>query len=147
MNDGKTARQMFTQGSSRAVETMTLWADAHQRVLRELAELSAATAKEGVRLYAELQQGALETLREAQASTLEWQSAWPDTARDPMAWCQRALIHGAESAQTCVRLLEGNAHAATRTAERWHATAEQAGKGIQASLSEAMTRTRELSGA
>lgn len=144
MNDGKTAREMFTQGSSRAVETMTLWADANQRVLRELAELSVATAKEGVRLYAELQQRAIETLREAQASTLEWQSAWQDTARDPMAWYQRALIHGAESAQTWVRLLEGNAHAVTRTAERLHATAEQVGKGIQGSLSEAMTRTRDL---
>ncbi|TMQ26927.1 MAG: hypothetical protein E6K82_03090 [Candidatus Rokuibacteriota bacterium] len=59
MQDVKKAQEMFTQGSGRAVETMTVWADANQRVLRELAELSAATAKEGVRLYAELQQAGI----------------------------------------------------------------------------------------
>ena len=69
MNEAtKKAQEMFTQGSGKAVETMTLWADANQRVLRELAELSAATAQEGVRLYAELQQSGLDALREAQAA-------------------------------------------------------------------------------
>src|SRR6266850_2524084 len=64
MHDAKKAQEMFTQGSGKVVETMTVWADANQRVLRELAELSAATAKEGVRLYAELQQSGIEAARE-----------------------------------------------------------------------------------
>ena len=73
MQDAKKAEELFTQGSSRAVEAMTLWADANQRVVRELAELSAATAKEGVRLYAELQQAGVEVLRDTQAAALRWQ--------------------------------------------------------------------------
>jgi hypothetical protein len=62
MDDQKTTRELLGQLGSKAVETVTVWADANQRMLRELMELSTATAKEGVRLYAELQQGAIEAL-------------------------------------------------------------------------------------
>jgi len=144
MQDGKKTQEMFSEGTSKAVETVTLWADANQRVLRELAELSAATAKESVRLYAELQQSGIEALRDVQATTLHWQSTWQDAPRDPMAWYQRALTHGVENAQKWFRILEGNAQAVTRTAERLNATAEQAGKGIQESLSTAATKMRDL---
>jgi len=144
MQDVKKAQEMFTQGSGRAVETMTVWADANQRVLRELAELSAATAKEGVRLYAELQQAGIEAVRDAQASALRWQSAWQEAPRDPLAWYQRALTDSVENAQKWFRILEGNAQAVTRTAERLQTTAEQTGKGIQESFSEAVTKMREV---
>ena len=144
MQDVKKAQEMFTQGSGRAVETMTVWADANQRVLRELAELSAATAKEGVRLYAELQQSGIEAVRDAQATALGWQSGWQDSPRDPLAWYQRALTDSVENAQKWFRILEGNAQAVTRTAERLQTTAEQTGKGIQESFSEAVTKMRDV---
>jgi hypothetical protein len=126
------------------VETLTVWADANQRVLRELAELSAATAKEGVRLYSELQQSGLEALRDAQATALRWQSTWQEAPRDPLAWYQRALTDGVESTQKWFRMLEGSAQAMTRTAERLQTTAEQTGKGIQESFSEAAAKLREV---
>jgi hypothetical protein len=137
-------QEMFTQGSGKAVEAMTLWADANQRVLREMAELSAATAKEGVRLYVELQQASIEVMRDAQAAALRWQSLWQDAPRDPMAWYQRAVTDGVENTQKWFRLLEGNAQAVTRTAERLQNTAEQAGKGIQESFSETVTKMKEV---
>src|SRR5437660_4420413 len=144
MHDAKKAQEMFTQGSGKVVETMTVWADANQRVLRELAELSAATAKEGVRLYAELQQAGIEAARDAQATALRWQSAWQEAPRDPLAWYQRALTDSVENAQKWFRILEGNAQAVTRTAERLQTTAEQTGKGIQESFSEAVTKMRDV---
>jgi hypothetical protein len=144
MHDAKKAQELFTQGSGRAVEAMTLWADANQRVLREMAELSAATAKEGVRLYAELQQAGLEALRDAQATALRWQSTWQEAPRDPLAWYQRVLTDGVESTQKWFRILEGNAQAVTRTAERLQTTAEQAGKGIQESFSETVTKMKDV---
>jgi hypothetical protein len=145
MNEAtKKAQEMFTQGSGKAVETLTLWADANQRVLRELAELSATTAKEGVRLYTELQQSGIEALREAQATALRWQSTWQEAPRDPLAWYQRALTDGVENTQKWFRILEGNAQAVTRTAERLQTTAEQAGKGIQESFSEAVTKMKDV---
>jgi hypothetical protein len=63
MDDQKTARELLGEWSGKAVETATAWTDANQRVLRELVDFSAATAREGVKLYAELQQKALEALR------------------------------------------------------------------------------------
>ncbi|MBI4271013.1 MAG: hypothetical protein HY615_11815 [Candidatus Rokubacteria bacterium] len=50
----------------KAVETMTVWADANQRVLSQMVEFGATAAKESVRLYGELQQSAIEALREPQ---------------------------------------------------------------------------------
>jgi methyl-accepting chemotaxis protein len=144
MHDVKKAQEMFTEGSGRAVETMTVWAEANQRALRELAELSAATAKEGVRLYAELQQAGIEVVRDMQASALRWQTSLQDAPRDPLAWYQRALTETVESAQKWFRMLEGNAQAVTRTAERLQTTAEQTGKGIQESFSEAVSKMREV---
>jgi hypothetical protein len=127
-----------------AVETMTVWADANQRVLRELAELAASTAKESVRLYAELQQSAIEALRETQSSGLRWQTAWQDGPRDPMVWYQRALTDGAEATQKAFRLMEGNAQAVTRSAERLQSSAEQAGKGIQETFSGVVTKLKDV---
>jgi len=144
MHDAKKAQEMFTQGSGKVVESMTVWADANQRILRELAELSAATAKEGVRLYAELQQTGIEAVRDAQATALGWQTSWQDAPRDPMAWYQRALTDSVENAQKWFRILEGNAQAVTRTAERLSTTAEQTGKGIQESFSEAVTKLKDV---
>ena len=144
MHEVKKTQEMFTQSSGRFVESMTVWADANQRVLRELAELSAATAKEGVRLYAELQQSGIEAARDLQASALGWQMSWPEAPRDPLAWYQRALTDGVENAQKWFRILEGNAQAVTRTAERLSTTAEQTGKGIQESFSEAVTKLKDV---
>jgi hypothetical protein len=144
MHDTKKAQELFTQGTGKAVEALTLWADANQRFLREVAELSAATAKEGVRLYAELQQSGIEAVREAQAIALRWQTTWQDAPRDPLAWYQRALTDSVEHSQKWFRMLEGNAQAVTRTAERLQTSAEQAGKGIQESFSEAVTKMKDV---
>ena len=91
MDDQKRAQEMFGQLTGKVVETMTVWADANQRVLRELVELSTATAKEGVRLCGELQQGALETLRSSQSAAAHWQSAWANGPKDPAQLYQKAL--------------------------------------------------------
>ena len=144
MDDAGRTQEMWTQMTGKTLETMTVWADANQRVLREMAELSAATAKEGVRLYTELQQAGIEMMRDAQATALRWQSTWQETPRDPLAWYQRALTDGMESTHKWFRILEGNAQAVTRTAERLQTTAEQAGKGIQDSVAETVAKMKDV---
>ena len=66
MIDEKKAQEVLGQVTGKTAETLTVWADANQRVLREVVELGAATAKESVRLYGELQQSAIEAFREPQ---------------------------------------------------------------------------------
>jgi hypothetical protein len=142
--DGATkVGEMLGQFSGKTVETMTVWAEANQRVLRELVDLSVGAAKEGVRLYAELQQGAIEAVRDGQATALKWQASWQEGPKDPMQWYQKALVEGVDGAQKFFRLLEGNAQAVTRSAERLQASAEQAGKGIQETFESTVTRMKD----
>jgi methyl-accepting chemotaxis protein len=144
MDNGKQAQEIFTQSAGKAVETMSVWADANQRVLRELAELSAATAKESVRLYGELAQSMVQALSEAHARSLRWQAAWQESAKDPVSWYQTALTQTVDNAQKAFRTLETNAQAVTRSAERLSSTAEQAGKGIQETFSGVVSKMKEV---
>jgi hypothetical protein len=144
MNDSRKAQEMFGQMAAKAVETVTVWADANQRALREIVEFSTATAKEGVRLYAELQQTAIEALRDSQATAARWQGTWSDGAKDPVQACQKVLLDGVEGTQKAFKLFEGQAQAFTRAAERLQTSAEQAGKGIQETYTAVVTRVKDV---
>jgi hypothetical protein len=142
MNDQQKAYEMFGQLTGKVVETMTVWADANHRVLRDLVELSTATAKEGVRLCGELQQGALETLRSSQVSAAQWQNGWTDGAKDPAQLYQKAVMTGVDGVEKAFKLMEGQAQAITRSAERLQTSAEQAGKGIQETYTAAVEKMK-----
>ena len=143
MDNGR-AQEIFTQSAGKAVETLSVWTDANQRVLRELAELSAATAKESVRLYGELAQSMVQAFSEVQAQTLRWQTTWQEGAKDPVGWYQRALTDSVENAHKAFRAIESNAQAVTKSAERLSSSAEQAGKGIQETFSGVVSKMKEV---
>lgn len=109
--------EIYTQFAGKTVETVSLWAEANQRMLKELADFTAGTAKEGVRLYTEMQQNAMKALSET-PTTLPWQ---------PATW--------QEGYQKAFKLFEGNIQAVSRSAERVQSSAELAGKGIQEAFS------------
>jgi hypothetical protein len=113
MDDQKRTQELLGQLGGKAVETMTVWADTNQRMLQELVQFSATTAKEGVRLYAELQRGAIEAL-------------------------------GVDSVEKAFRLLEGNAQAFARSAERLQTSADQAGKGIYEACTTVVARMKDV---
>ena len=143
MNDGATkANEILGQVSGKTVETMTVWAEANQRMLQQMVELSVGAAKESVRLYSELQQGAIEAVRDSQATAMKWQTTWQDAPKDPMEWYQKALAETVDGAQKFFRYFESNAHAMTRSAERLQASAEQAGKSMQDTLEATVTRMK-----
>ena len=144
MSTATQVNNLFAQMTGKAVETFTLWADMNQRVMRELVDLSATTAKEGVRLYAELQSTAVEAVRDGQSLFLNGQSSLQDAARDPLGFCQKAVAESVKSAQKTFRLLEGNAQAMTRSAERLQATAEQTGREIQGSVTQLASKLKQL---
>lgn len=146
MKNGNTQEAMNQMNATtdRAIDMMTFWADANQRVLSQLVELGTGAAKESVKLYAELQQSALDAFRESQATALRWQSLWQEAPRDPMAWYQKTLADGIDNAQKWFRLVEGNAQAVTRSAERLQSSTEQVGRGIQQTVSESVTRMKDV---
>jgi hypothetical protein len=144
MSDAAKAQQEMNRFAGTAMETMTLWADVNQRVLREMTELAAGTAKESVRLYAELQQGAIDALRDSHAVTLRWQESWQQGAKDPLLWYQTALAEGVEAAQKMFRYVEGNVQAVARSAERLQASTEKTGKDIQETVSSLATKMKDV---
>ena len=119
---------VLAQLTGRAVETFSLWADANQKVVRGLVDLSAGTAKEGVRLYAEIQSAAVEAMKEGQTYLLRRQDELQEAPRDPLSTLRASM----ESARRTFTLLEGTAQAVSRSAERLQAAAEQTGQEIQA---------------
>jgi hypothetical protein len=137
------AGEIFGQVSGKAVEAFGACAEANQRVVRELMELSVGAAKESARLFGELQQAAVEAVRDGQASAMKWQASWQDAPKDPMEWYQAALTGTVDGAQKFFRLVESNAQAVTRSAERMQGAAEQAGKGIQETFEATVTRIKD----
>lgn len=118
MDDAARAQEIWTQFTGKNLEMLTVWAEANQRMFKEWVDFTSGAAKEGVRLSGELQAKALEGMR--------------------------ALAEGAFGPQTACHLAEENVQTLTRTAERMQVTAEQAGKGIQATLTDAVARTKEI---
>ena len=144
MIDEKKTQELLGQFTGKAVETMTVWADANQRVLREIVEFGAAGAKESVRLYAELQQSAIEALKDSQAAALRWQTAWQDGTKDPVQFYQKAVADSVDTAQKAFKVLEAGAQAVTRSAERLQTSAEQAGKGIQETYTAVVAKMKDV---
>jgi hypothetical protein len=127
------------------VEAFSVFAEANQKIMRDLVDLSASTAKEGVRLYAELSSSAVEALKEGQSYLLRRQGELQEAPRDPLSVYQKGVLESVEGAQKAFKILESNAQAMTRSAERLQVTAEQTGKDIQATFAQVASRVKSLS--
>lgn len=138
------SNELFAQMTGKSVEAFSLWADANQKIIRELVDLSASTAKEGVRLYAELQSTAVEAVKDSQSYVLRRQGDMQDAPKDPFTFYQKNVMESVEATQKAFRLLEGNAQAITRSAERLQVTTEQTGKEIQATFAQLAGKVKSL---
>lgn len=132
MTNPMQANELFSQFTGKGVETLSLWAELNQTVLRELVDFSAGTAKESMKLYAELQTAAVEAFRDGQTFLLRRQMDLQDAARDPVAAYQRSVVDWVEGTQRAFKLFEGAAQAFARSSERVQSAAEQTTKDIQA---------------
>lgn len=145
MNTTMQANELFSQMTGRAVEAFSVFAEANQKIMRDLVDLSASTAKEGVRLYAELSSSAVEALKESQSYLLRRQGELQEAPRDPLSVYQKGVLDSVEGAQRAFKILESNAQAMTRSAERLQVTAEQTGKDIQATFAQVASKVKSLS--
>jgi len=144
MTNSMPMNDLMCQVAGRTAEAFSLWADANQKILRELVDLSTSTAKEGVRLYAEIQSSAVEAVKEGQSYLRRRQDELADAPRDLAGFYQKGVLESAESAQKAFRLVEGTAQAMTRSAERLQSSAEQTGKEIQATFAQLADKAKSL---
>ena len=132
------------QDSGKFTEALTLWADTNQKILRELAEFSAAAIEEGIQLHGKLQSSAIDALGEAQGYCLNRQTRSKDLQKDPFGLYQGNLLGGMQEIQTGFKLLERNTVAFTQSTERFRATAEKASREIQQACSKLVAETQGL---
>src|SRR5712691_9289364 len=111
MTNPMQVNEFFSQITGTTVEVFSSWADANQKVLRALVDLSASTAKEGVRLYAEIQSSAVEAVKDGQAFVLRRQADMRDAPKDPFICYQTNVAESVEGAQKTFKLFEANAQA------------------------------------
>ena len=137
-------QELFGQFGGKAVEALVLWAEANQKALQGLTEFSAGAAQEGVRLYAELQTAAVEAVKDGQAYWLRRQGELSEVPKDPLAWYQKSVVEGTEQTQKAFKLLESNAQAVARSAERIQASAEKTTKEIQQTFTGVAEKAKTL---
>lgn len=142
--DESKARELFSQITGKTIDTMALWAETNQRVMRDLVELGATAAKEGVRLYTDLSRNTLDALKDSGDTLSRWQTGWREAASDPAAWYQKALSESVTGAQRSVKLAEEGAQAWSRAAERVQTSMAETGKGIQGTLVGAVSKMKEI---
>lgn len=107
MTNATQANELMSQFTGRAVEAFSLWADANQKILRELVDLSASTAKEGVRLYAEIQSSAVEAVKEGQSYLLRRQGELQEAPCDPMSFTLESVEQTGKEIQATFAQLAG----------------------------------------
>jgi methyl-accepting chemotaxis protein len=136
--------EVFEAVASRAVEGLSIWADANQRVFRQLVDLSAAAAAETVRLQTELHSAVLSAARTGQEFLAAQPARLQAAQKDPIGAYQKAVAETVENVQQAIKLLEVNADTVAQSAGRIQESAQKTGKDIQSTVLGAATRLTTL---
>mgnify|MGYP001388232969 CR=1 FL=1 len=126
--------ELFETFTTKAIEGLGLWAEANQKVLRQLVDLTTATANESLRVYTELQTGAVRAATKGQEYVTAQAAGLKDAPKDPARVHQATLSGGIEGAHEAFKFLESSTETLTKSAERARQSAEQAAKEIQGTL-------------
>jgi hypothetical protein len=130
---------------AKTLDAVSALAEANQRVVGMLIELSSSAASDRLRAMGELGAVAVETARANLAPTTP-REAFEEFRRDPVAWYRESFRSALGNTQQVFRLIETNAQIASRTAERLQASAEQTGKEIESAVSACASKLREIYG-
>ena len=129
--------------TSKGLEAATAFAEANQRVIGQLIELSSTAASERLRAFGEMQAAAVEMARAAMPmGTIR--EGIEDLRTDPLGWYRRGALSALEGGQRLFKLFETNAHIVSRTTERFQGSAERASKEIQDAVGGYVTRVRQI---
>ena len=128
---------------ARALEAVSAFAEANQRVLGQLIELSSTAAAERLRTVGELQSAAVEAARAA-LPTMTPRETLDELREDPLAWYRKGLGAAVDGTQRLIKLLDSNAQIVSRSAQRFQSTADRSGKEIQDAVRTYAARMREI---
>ena len=133
----------FSEIGARTLEAVSAFAEANQRVVGQLIELSSTAAAERLRAIGELQSAAVDAARAALPATTP-REAIDELRQDPFAWYRRGISVAVDNAQRMFKLFETNTQIVSRSAQRFQGTAERSGKEIQEAVRTYAGRMREI---
>ena len=136
----------FNQIGGKALDAVSALAEANQRVVGQLIELSASAAAERLRTLGELQSAALDATRGV-FTPMNPREAFEELRQDPFAWYRKSVASMLDGTQRVFKLFETNAQIVSRNTERFQGTAERTGKEIENAVSTCTSRLREIYGA
>jgi hypothetical protein len=139
-------RDPFGETQVKAIEAMSAYAQANQRVLGELIELSSAAAKETLRVWAELESVALAATRTASGQAPTPPATIEDFTRDPLAGYRMGVLAAGEMPQRLMKLFDSNGQIIGQGVQRFQASAEKSGKGIREAVTSYFNRIGEIYG-
>ena len=141
---GAEAARVASQLTELGAQTVGLWADVNQKVVRDLMEVSTNTMREGARLAMSLQETQLDAARELQSAAWRWLLTWPQAFSDPMRWYRQIGEEGVDGVQRLVRLGRRSMEGLGQTVERLEGSAEQAARSLDGTFKEAASRLRDI---
>ena len=122
---------------AKVMEAVSAFAQANERVVGELIDLSSTAARDGLRAIGELQVAAMETARGFQMPGMPQPETLEDLRRDPFVWYRKGVQALVDSAQRAAKLAE----------EQLHEVGEPAAVGVgAAALREWRQETRPAAG-
>lgn len=124
------------------LEAVAAFAQANERVMGQLIELSSTAAREGLRAASEMHAAAVDTVRAIPMPTPT--ETIEDLRRDPFAWYRKGVQAVAESTQRAARLVETNAQIVARNAERLQASAAASAREIEQAASGYASRMKDI---
>src|SRR5262245_61871416 len=127
----------------KTLDAMSVLAEAGQRVGGQIVELWAAAAADRLRALGDIQAATVEAARAALSTTPPLE-AFEEFRQDPTAWYARSLSTAFDNTQRALKLVETNVQILSRSAERFHGSAEKASKEIDSAVSACASRLREL---
>jgi hypothetical protein len=131
---------------AKTIDAVSALAEANQRVIGQLIELSATAAAGRLRTLGELQSAAVEATRDVFAP-VDPREVFDEFRKDPSAWYRKSVRSALGGTQRMFKLLETNTEIVSRNAERFQGSAERTTKEIQDVVSTCASRLRDLCGA
>jgi hypothetical protein len=131
---------------AKALESVSALAEANERVVGKLIDLSSTAARETFRTYAELQSALLDAMRTAPAPALLSGQGLEELRRDPLAWYGKGVVSATDATQRIAKLVETNAQILGRGVERFEASAQQMTKEIRDAVATCVDRIKDIHG-
>lgn len=134
----------FDGMQGKVFEAVTALAQANERVVGQLIELSSSAARESLRALGELQAAAVDTVRAVPMPSVVPTDTLDELRRDPFAWYRKGFEAISESTQRAAKLVETNMQIVARNAERLQASAVASAKEIEQAASGYASRMKDI---